>query len=153
MIRWALMALFPLFIVSCGSLDGQSGTSTRFHDSDRANLVVIYYGPASVYITKPDTREGGFLPLKTKTDVLQDIQRPDIGRDLAVVVVGYWGNIDQTMQDWQTDLAQRGYRRVVFLRSGRVSDDIDGLMVLRDSAIASRNDQTGFNVASVSTAP
>jgi hypothetical protein len=84
---------------------------------------------------------------------LQDIQRPDIGRNLAVVVVGYWGNIDQTMQDWQADLTQRGYHRVVFLRSGRNNDDIDGLLVLRDSAIASRNDQTGISVASVAPAP
>ena len=152
MIRWALLALFPLFIVSCGSLDGSTGE--RFHDASQANLVLIYYGPASVFMTKPDTREGGFLPLKTRTDVLQDIQRPEIGRNLAVVVVGYWGDINQTMQSWEADLGQRGFHRVVFLRSGGNTDgDIDGLMVLRDSVIASRDVQTGITVASVASAP
>jgi hypothetical protein len=158
-IRWVLLATIPTCIVSCGSLDGQ-GTGARFHEGAAANLVLIYYGPASVYMTKPDTRENGFLPLKTRDDVLQDINRPDIGRDLAVVVVGYMSDpegLERLMQGWEAELAGRGYQRVVFLRSG-LNDHIDGLLVLRDSVIANSHVQqaqagTGISVASIASAP
>jgi hypothetical protein len=137
---WTIFPLLALLAVSCGSLDPRAD-APRFHEGAAASLVLLYNSDQSIFVTKPDTRENGFLPLMSREDVVRNLDRPELGRDLAVVVVGYLRTPEQDeeiMHDWQAVLGGHGFRRVVFLRSG-FNDDIDGLPVIRDSNNADPN--------------
>ena len=158
LVRSAALALVAFTVVSCGSLSQSAFDSLpHFHDGPSANLVVIYYGEQNIFVTKPDTRENGFLPLLTRSDVSKALERPDIGRDLGVVVVGQMGAADTQrvlIDSWQSYLKERGFRRVVCLLHG-ANDKIDGLPILRDSANTTSADETArvTTVAVVPSAP
>ena len=152
MIFWcAVLAVPVLFVVSCGSLDPQA-MGPRFHEPKAANLVLIYYADQSIFITKPDTRENGFLPLLSRSDVIYSLKRLNMGLDLAVIVLGRMSAQDQAdlMQKWEAILTGQGFQRVVFLAAGRY-DDIDGLPILHDSAIARRDAEHAAYSASVAS--
>ena len=158
--KLSLLGLMVLALVatSCAPLDPRMADNRpRFRDGAAADLVIIYYGEQSVFITKPDTREGGFLPLLSRENVTEYLARPEIRRNLGVVVVGQMATAEQdeaVLRAWQTQLTQHGFRRVVCLRAG--SDDrIDGLPILQDSAIALRADEAApaQTVATIPSAP
>ncbi|MFM2294874.1 MAG: hypothetical protein RLZZ350_1287 [Verrucomicrobiota bacterium] len=154
-----LLALATLLLPGCGSLNPSvTDNLPRFRDSKSADLVVIYYAEKSIFITKPDTRENGFLPLLSRENVSEYLVRPEIGRGLGVIIIGQMTtDAEQTalMDDWQTQLSQRGFRRIVCLRAGASDERIDGLPILRDSAIASRADEAApaQTVAAITSAP
>ncbi|MEI9960752.1 MAG: hypothetical protein WDM76_06370 [Limisphaerales bacterium] len=148
-LRPASLVAVALIAVSCSSLPPPA-IGPRFHEGAAANLVLIYYGNQSIYMTKPDTRENGFLPLLSRQDVLHSLERPEIGHDLAVIVVGTLTAEAEAalMQDWESVLKEQGFRRVVWLASGNTNDiGIDGLLILHDSVIAIRNVQPTDTVA------
>ena len=105
-----------------------------------ANVVLHFYRWDSIYITRPDIREGGFLPLLDRQNVVRKLERRDIDHNVAVVILGYrYSRTEQEnlIRDWQSLLRAEGFRRVVFLRADRRNQDqIDGLPILCDSAIA-----------------
>lgn len=134
---------------SCASVGPQqtaSETRPRFHDGAAADMVLRFYKWDSMYITKPDTREGGFLPLYARDDIGREVKSRNIARNTAVVVVSLFyrdpPQLTQLSHDWTACLNDQGFRRVVVLHAGP-GTDIDGLPVLNDSTIA------GVNVASI----
>jgi len=155
-LRWVLLASVVALMPSCSSVfpDG-AGTRARFHDGAAANVVVRFYSWDLIHMTRPDTRENGFLPLLNREGVAHELGRPDVGRDLAVVVMGYLYSIDQEaqlFQDWKALLGERGFRRVVLVRAGH-RDEIDGLIIVRDSAIAAANDEQRTVAATFAALP
>lgn len=139
-----LLASVAALLASCSSVSSDgTGTRARFHDGASANVVVRFYGWDLIQIIRPDTRENGFLPLLNRASVVRELGRPDIGRDLAVVVMGSLYSLDQEtqlFQDWKALLAGRGFRRLVMVRAGH-KDEIDGLIIVRDSALAAPDDK------------
>jgi len=135
--RWAVFPLLAWLAVSCGSLDPQAD-APRFHESETASLVLLYNNNQNIFITRPDTRENGFLPLMSRDDVVRKLDRLDMGHDLAVIVVANMRTAEEDegmMSDWQSVLGTHGFRRVVFLRAG-YGDELDGLLVMRDLTFA-----------------
>jgi hypothetical protein len=132
------LALVVSSLVSCAHTPAQvADTRARFHDGAAANVVVHFSRWDSIFMLRPDTREDGFLPLLNRDDVAHRIDQAGIGRDLAVVILGYTYTGEQVAElfrEWNALLGQHGFRRVVVLRVGR-KDEIDGLPVLCDSAI------------------
>jgi len=156
LLRCAGLATLAWFVVSCAPLTPQAA-GPRFHEAGSANVVLLYSSEQSIFITKPDTRENGFLPILSRGDVLHSVARPEIGRDLAVVVMGFMSPENQAalIQSWQADLSAQGFRRIVCL-AGNGESQIDGLLVLRDSAIAMRDvapDPSALTVAAIAPAP
>ena len=103
----------------------------------------------------PDTRENGFLPLLDRAGVARELSRPGLGRNLAVVVVGHLYTPDQEAQmfhDWTALLTGPGFQRLIFLRAGSNSN-IDGLIIVRESAIAQANDERRKVVATFAALP
>lgn len=139
-----LLAAVAGLMASCSLVPPDAtNTGARFHDGASANMVVRFYSWDSIHMTRPDTRENGFLPLLNREGVARELGRPEVGRDLAVVVLGYLYSTDQEtqlFQDWKALLGERGFRRVVLVRAGH-QYEIEGLIIVRDSAIAAADDQ------------
>ena len=138
-IRLAALAVAVSFVASCAHTPAQvKDTLRRFHEDAAANVVLHFGRWDSVSMIRPDTRENGFLPLFNREDVARRLGRSDVRHDLAVVLVGYTyapQQVDDLFREWKSFLNERGFRRVVILRAG-MDYKIDGLPILRDSAIA-----------------
>jgi hypothetical protein len=143
-LRWLLLASVAGLLVSCSSVAPKATTSrSRFHEGASANLVLRFYSWDSIHMTRPDTRENGFLPLLDRASVTRQLGRPDLQRDLAVVVMGFMFTAAEEsalFHDWKAFLVdERGFRRVVLVRAS-FKNEIDGLPILYDSAMAAAYD-------------
>ncbi len=149
----ATLASVAWLVGSCASVGPKqtaSDTVPRFHDGATADMVLRFFTWDSIYMAKPDIREGGFRPLYARDDIGREVKRRNISRNTAVVVMSLFYHdpvqVAQLSQAWTTYLNEQGFRRVVILHAGP-GPDIDGLPVLRDSTIA------GVNVAAINDAP
>ena len=121
----------------CGTLDPDSAHLPRFHEGDRANLVVQFYSWNQFHILRPEYREDGFLVPVNRSNFARHLQRLDTGRDLGVVVLGINYSPEEQarlIRQWETLLLQQGFARVVCLR-GNGAQKIDGLVVLSDTSL------------------
>jgi hypothetical protein len=154
--RWLLLASVTGLLASCSSMSPNAKTSrARFHEGDSANLVLHFYSWDTIHMTRPDSRENGFLPLLDREGIARKIERRDLQRDLAVVVMGFMFTKDQEsalFQDWRTLLGEHGFRRVVMLRAS-LKKEIDGLPVLYDSATTAAYDNQSKVAATFAALP
>jgi hypothetical protein len=132
------LLLITLLATSCAT--------SGFKQSAAVNLELRFNTWDAVCITRPDTRQAGFIPLFTAAEVPEQIERLNPARGLAVVVVGYSYD-QQQVQDigtrWYQQLATLGFQRVVALR-GSDQLPIAGLPIVYDSAISSGHDPRGL---------
>jgi len=143
-------------VASCSSVSPDGAKAhARFHDGAAANVVVRFYSWDLIHMTRPDTRENGFLPLLDRKSVARELCRPDVERDLAVVVLGNLYSLDQETQlfeDWKALLGERGFRRLVLVHAG-YRYEIDGLIIVRDSVIAAADEQQRKAAATFAALP
>jgi hypothetical protein len=137
-----VLALLTSLGVSCSSTRTQSATSKhlRFYEGASANVVLHFYEWNSIYITRPDIRKDKFLSLLDRDEIAHVLSRPDIGRDVAVVILSHFYSPAQELsliQEWHSFLSEKGFRRIVLLQAGDKNklDRIDGLKILHDSAL------------------
>ena len=109
------------------------GTSpvVRFHQQDQANLIVRYYSDETSFILKPQKRDGPFLSILRRDDVLK-VAKQQRGRELAVVILVHYPSESQTdsvKSKWTGLLTGLGYQHVVFL-GGHDGKRVDGLPIL-----------------------
>lgn len=150
-----IFALAALAGLSTSCSTAPVSTGRRFNEAASATMVLRFYRWDSIYMTRPDTREGGFLPLLSRDEVAREAVRRQVPRDLAVVTIGSTYGPDQLIilaRDWKQFLAGQGFRRVVILRSSS-KKQIDGLPVVDDSAIAGANDTPGNSLVSFAAVP
>ena len=147
------LALLAVFLGGCAS--NQSARLKRFNESAAVNVELRFFRWDSIYMTRPDTRENGFLPLMNATQVATEIRKRNLKRNLAVVVVGYSYDEPQTAaiaEQWQKYLAAQNFKRVVVLRAGG-GNSIDGLPIIRDLAINPGDAPKAFDPAKLATLP
>ncbi len=123
------LLILAVLTVSCAA--PRSAQQSRFEDQEQANLIVRYYTDDTSYVLKPEAKEGPFLSILNKSDVVEVAKR-QAGRDLAVVVLIHYGGESEAKAvkcKWQNLLTEAGYQRVVFLR-GRTGMRVNGLAVL-----------------------
>jgi hypothetical protein len=137
-IHFVALSLIAVCATSC--------VTTGFKQSAAVALELRFDTWAAVCITKPDTRENGFIPVLTGAETLQEIKRLNVPHGLAAVVVGYNYDEQQAFNiaaEWHKQLAELGFQRVVVLR-GTDKRPIAGLPIVYDSAISSVNDTRGL---------
>ena len=146
-LRWVVSAAGVCLMSSCASVSPeQSMADARplFHEGATVDMVLRFFKWDSIYVTRPDIRQGGFRPLLARDDIGREVQRRNIPRNTAVVVISLLyrdrPQLVQLTHEWTSYLTEQGFRRVVILHAGP-GDDIDGLPILNDSAIG------GVNVA------
>ncbi len=138
MLRKLFLAAALIGLSSCSLTPPESGAlGPRFREGDAANLVVRFYGWNSIQITRPDTRENGFLPLLDRQGVAARLAHLPTRQSLAVVVLGSMfskAQEQEIIRQWHEILDARGFQRLVLLRAG-FRDEINGLRVVYDSAM------------------
>jgi len=145
--RW-LTGVFGLWFVclllpGCETTGPGAGARRRFQEGAAADLILRFYRWDTIYMMRPATRQGGFLPILTRADIERELKTRRLGHNLAVVVIGFLYSQEQEAQlarDWDALLLGQGFRRVVLLRAGS-GKDIDGLLIVHDSGIAAVHDQ------------
>src|SRR6267143_5680262 len=143
-VRWAALASVAWLMNSCDTVGPQQSTAValpRFHENTTTDMVLRFYRWDTIYMTKPDTREGGFLPPYARDDIAREVKSRNIPRNTAVVVVSPFGlssvQLAQLSQTWTGYLNEQGFPRVVILAGP--GKEIDGLPVLNDSTIGGVN--------------
>jgi hypothetical protein len=149
---WQFLGLIGClaFSTSCSTI-----SFGRFHEENSANLILHFYGWDSIYMTRPDTRQDGFLPLLSRAEVERELKQRVLVRDLAVVVIGNTYPALETAQiadEWKQILAAQGFHRVVFLRAGE-GDGLDGLSIIEDYTISSAPEPQGRAAGPAALAP
>lgn len=131
-----------LLLAGCATTGTQPVAQKRFHEGAATDLVLRFNRWDTIHMLRPDSRQAGFLPILARADVERELKTRRLGRNLAVVVVGFLFSQEQEAQlarDWEALLSGHGFRRVVLLRTGS-GNDIDGLPIVHDSAIAAGNE-------------
>jgi len=114
-----------------------------FKDAAAVNLELRFYRWDSVCITKPDTRKGGFIPVLDVAEVIHEISRLKVSRDLATVVIGSCYHDWQAAEiaaEWNKRLTAQGFRRVVALRGGERAK-LNGLPIIADFVFSTRDER------------
>lgn len=122
---------------------GTSCATINFKPVATVDLELRFNTWESVCITKPDTRENGFIPVLTGPETLQAIQHLEISRRFAAIVVGNSYDAAQARNigaQWFQQLAVLGFERVIVLR-GSDAFPIARLPIVYDSAISSGDDK------------
>lgn len=132
---YLLLGLLALLASSCAT--------SGFKEASTVSLELRFYRWDSVCIAKPDTREGGFIPVLNAAEAMQEIKQRNVPRELAVVVVGTGYNETQSARiaaEWNKRLGAQGFRRVVILR-GNDGMKISGMPIIADFASVSPDDR------------
>lgn len=109
-----------------------------FRGSESANLILQYFRPDTIYMKYPAAREGSFLTIFTRENILDGIQQHVSSRDLALILLGNIYTETQEaelFEEWTSLLKTCGFRRILFLRNGK-NKKIDGLPIIHEFDIA-----------------
>lgn len=133
-----VFTVVSMFLGGCAT---SSDVGRRFHESASADLVLRFSRWDNIRMMVPDSREDGFLPILTKSDVDTRLKGFGGEKRLAVVVFSLQlPNEPDLIRDWESLLKGRGYQRVVILRTDG-GKSIDGLLIAHDSDIAAAHDE------------
>ena len=80
-----------------------------------------------------------------QSEAEQVLARPDVGRNLAVVICGSLFSLRQEadlQEKWAGIFSGLGYQRVMFLRAG-FHNQVDGLSIIRDMPLGGGRSLTG----------
>ena len=132
LLRYPAALLAALLLSSCASTP--EGSHARFHDQADCDAIVLFSSWDLITISKPDTRENGFLPLYRFAEAQKVLARPDYPHHLAVVICGALRSDSQEAdlrKKWSDLFTELGYQRAVFLEAGS-RGQVNGLMVIED---------------------
>ena len=144
MVRFAGFVMLGLALAGCQTTAPKADNRHRFYDSALADVIIQFNRWDTIHILRPEIREGGFLPILTRTDFERELMAHSLGRQLAVVVLGFLFPPDleaQYAREWDAVLSAQGFQRVVVLRTG-MSKTTDGLLVVHDSSIGDIHEPT-----------
>ena len=149
--------LFVMCVVltGCETTAPQVDNRPRFYDTASASVILRFNRWDTINMLRPDTREGGFLPIFNRVDIERELKQQRTDRRLAVVVFGFLFPPDieaQYAQEWDALLSEQGFTRVVILRAG-LARDTDGLLVVHDSSIGGGHEQTAVAAAKSAVLP
>jgi hypothetical protein len=141
--------IIAVFILPVLALLAASCATTGFSEAKNTGLELRFYAWDSISISKPDTREDGFMPVYQLSELPAQLSRLNMPRELAVVVVV--NNYDEKQAagigaKFRDHLSAQGFKRVVALR-GSDQKPIAGLPIAFDSANSSGHGQPGFTDA------
>jgi len=120
-----------------------------FQDEAQADFIFRYYSDTTSYVLKPTRMRGKAMGTRGEVEFLDPCSRADVlkaatdqGRhELAVIMLVFYPKekfeepgkptIEELVkQNWDRELKALGYQRIVFLRGGNKTMQINGLTVL-----------------------
>ena len=125
---FALLSFVAILATACST--PRTPLVERFHEQEKANLIIRYYTDDTSYVLKPATTEGSFLSV-LKQDAVLNVAKQQPDRQLAVVILIHYileREAAKVKDKWTNLLTGLGYQRVVFLRAV-AGMQVDGLPV------------------------
>jgi hypothetical protein len=116
---------------------GSSVGSPRFHDETQVNAVLQFSSWDWTFLVRPEYSRNGFLERVQPDTISQVLDRMNVQRGTAVVVVGWTYNgevLDKVVTDWKSILGRCGFQRVVVLRA-REGNGLNGSVIIDDSIL------------------
>lgn len=147
-----MMGMFLLNGCQSPHFASQAAPPARFREGDRADIVLRFYRWDTIHLLRPDSRQAGFLPILTRDTLEGELKSRLVNKELAVVLFGRLipGPLEtQQAVEWVEFLSRLGFKRTVILRGG-TNNDIDGLPVVRDSAVAAAHSEAFTSLALLS---
>ncbi|MBI3848977.1 MAG: hypothetical protein HY298_01620 [Verrucomicrobia bacterium] len=133
-----LLSLFGVLLSGCYTPPKQTVyNGPRFQEEAYVNVVLQFMTWDSILITRPEIRDNGFLQLYSRDNLSPMLTGPQVGHEMAVVMIGWTYQDEQLAQvvtDWKTLLNGCGFKRVVCLRAGP-DNKIDGLPIIDDTSL------------------
>ncbi len=140
--RYAIRLPLVLLIILCALVSGCATQGTgrkaarRFHEESSADLILKFNRWDTIQVLRPDSRQGGFLPIYERAALEAQLESSHMRRELGVVVLGFLFSNAQELsfaKEWADLLSKHGFRRIVVVRTGSTKG-VDGLPVVYDSA-------------------
>jgi hypothetical protein len=132
-----LLSVLSLFAVSCATTQTAQETP-RFHEGRHANVVLRFSSWDYTFMSKPFYAEDGFMQQVKRENLGQVLGRFQVGREMAVVVIGVQYNgaqLDEIVSGWKKCLGDCGFKRVVILRAGRTTE-LNGSIIVEDATLS-----------------
>ncbi len=137
--KFAVLLLgLSLFITGCATTQtatNQAPEGKRFREGRNADVVLRFSSWEYTFMTKPFYAEDGFMQQVQRDTLGNVLNKFEIERDMAVVVVGWQYNGDvlkQIVADWKSTLGSCGFNRVVVLRASKNSQ-LNGSVIVEDA--------------------
>ncbi|MBC8095204.1 MAG: hypothetical protein H7Y43_05285 [Akkermansiaceae bacterium] len=131
----ALFSIALLVLTGCATTQKTADESPRFREGRHANVILRFSSWDYTFMTKPFYAEDGFMQQVKRETLGQVLNKYQVERGMAVVVVGWQYNdttLDQLVSDWKNILGGCGFRRVVILRATRNSQ-LNGAVIVEDA--------------------
>ena len=112
-------------------------SSARFHERDKADLIVQFTSWQAINITRPDTSDGHFLPFYSRGETERKLAELQTPRNLAVVICNVVYSPEQesaNLAEWNSILGGLGYHRAVYVRANS-SQNLNGAQILKDNPL------------------
>jgi hypothetical protein len=130
-----------LSVTSCASNGGMKVTmykddaAPHFTEEKSVNAVLQFSSWDYTFLIRPQYTEGGFLEQIHREKLNGVLDRLNVRRGTAVVVIGWTYNgeaLTQLVTDWKTILGGCGFQRVVILRA-QLGNKLNGSVIVDDS--------------------
>lgn len=133
--NWSrLAALAGIAVLACSCATHQQALGPKFRDASAADVVIRYSSDSTIFMWKPDGREGPFYRIFNRQEICDEIARREGTRNLAVVVLNYhrFRELEhQVKQAWVDDLSRLQFSRVIFVRAND-TDQVNGMRIVED---------------------
>ena len=131
------LGLICLLLQGCATSQGSSRANRRFNEGSSANAVLQFSTWDYIFLVKPAYQENGFLQQVNRDNLRQVLDRCEVQRNLAVVVIG-WTYEGEDLYDLVGELRKVlggcGFQRAVFVRAN-AQRKLDGSIVIDDSEL------------------
>jgi hypothetical protein len=137
LLKAVLFMTIGLFIAGCSTPEATASRPRRFHEASRADVVLQFSSWNYTFLIQPRYDENGFLRPVRPESIGRLLDRFNVRRDLAVVVIGWtYGpqEINRLVAEWKSVLGGCGFRRAVFLRS-HIYNKLNGSLIIDDSTL------------------
>lgn len=128
-----------LSITGCDTYSprGFDTSGPRFHDESQVNAVLQFSSWDWTFLVRPEYSKNGFLERVRPDGINQVLDRLNVQRGTAVVVVGWTYNgpeLDKVVTNWKSILGRCGFQRVVVLRA-QDGNGLNGSLIIDDSIL------------------
>jgi type IV pilus biogenesis protein CpaD/CtpE len=116
---------------------GDDGSGQHFTDEASVNAVLQFSSWDYTFLVRPQYTEGGYLQQIHRDNLNGILNRLNVRRGTAAVVVGWTYNGDELKKlvaDWKTILNGCGFQRVVVLRA-QMGKKLNGSVIVDDSIL------------------
>lgn len=131
-----LLSCLSLLLAGCATTSQTADTPPKFRDGRQADVILRFSSWDYTFMTKPFYAEDGFMQQVQPESLSQVLNRFEVDRNMAVVVVGWQYNgadLNDIVGRWKTVLSGScGFERVVVLRASR-SSELNGSIIVDDS--------------------